>query len=161
MTRKRATITAAYTLLAAISIWTVALDTYGRMDSEGSPEISPASEPIATTPLPLAPLANSPFPRKSSPGVLTASVAVASPVLESPREGTRRMAPFGVFFLRVPVQAQTDEGAKSFNAGTQVRVIRRQNGRIKVTHDGADFFVEDWQISNEPDSVAVLARATS
>ena len=157
---RRIAVRGAYTLLAAISIWTLLLDSYSRRDSGGTPPFNanPATESAA--PFPMTPLAESPFPRKSDPSAIVSSLRVV-PAREIALDRDKRSAPTGVLFLRVPVHVQTTGGEKSFNAGTQVRVVRNQAGKIRVSHDGTEFFVEEWQVSREPDRVEGFARTAS
>jgi len=158
---RRIAIRGAYALLAAISIWTLLLDSSSRRDSGSTPPLDANSASASAAPFRITPLAESPFPRNGNPSARVSSVAVVPPVREIPMEGNRRFATSGVFFLRVPVQLQTAAGGKSLNAGTQVRVVCHQAGKIKVAHDGTEFFVEEWQIGSEADSTAGFARTAS
>ena len=76
----------AYTLLAAVSIFTVILDHCKRRDAATAASSEVKSIPGHYVPTPITPLADSPFLRKSSPS----RIAAASPLDEVQKEVKQR-----------------------------------------------------------------------
>ena len=144
----------AYGLLAAVSVSIVVHDNSARRNARTTTNnVSAFPDPVALVPLPMTRLEESPF--------LKTHASDSDPLPEFAAANPARTAQSGVFFLKVAVQAQTREGARNFTPGTQVRVLQSQDGRMKVTRDGADFVVEDWQITSDPETAARLARSAS
>jgi hypothetical protein len=152
----------AYSFLAALSAWTIAYDSYSRRSfaAAATPtRLESLSESIE--PQPITRISESPFLKTATAARESHSVPRPIPRLHDLAEGTGRIAPFGVLFLKVDLDADTNEGAKSFSAGTQVRLLRHQGGKMRVTHDGSDFLVEDWQVTNDLDAARSVARSAS
>ena len=86
-------------------------------------------------------------------GLSTTRVA---PIAEEPAPATiaskipddAAQLPRGVFLLKEPTTVRTTDGpSRRLSAGTQVMLVRREDGKMKVTHEGVDFLVEDGQVT--------------
>ena len=137
----------AYSLLAAASVAILAHDNSARRKVPAARSVPRPPDSFPAVPLPITRLADSPF-------LKTAANAPGSDFETEPE-------PIAVVFLKVAVQAQTRDGSIHFAPGTQVRLLQSLGGRMKVTRDGADFVVEDWQITDDPKTAARLARSAS
>lgn len=68
--------------------------------------------------------------------------------------------PRGVFLLKEPTTVRTTDGPiRQLSAGTQVMLVRREDGKMKVTHEGVDFFVEDGQVTRNMKAIEKLLAA--
>ena len=92
----------------------------------------------------VAPIAEEPVP---------ASVASHKP------DGAAQL-PRGIFLLKEATTVRTTDGpSRQLSAGTQVMLVRREDGKMKVTHDGVDFLVEDGQVTRNMKAIEKLLAA--
>jgi hypothetical protein len=157
--RKRTDLIFAYCLLATAAIVCVVHDAKMRGNSAAAAASIPEPQAPAV-PLAITRLADSPFLNPRSESEIAAN-ATAPQGSESTNSRQTHAAPFGVYFLRVAIQADSDEGTVTFAAGTQVRLVRRQDGKLRVTRNGTDFFVKESQVTNDLDAVAAIAGTSS
>ena len=81
--------------------------------------------------------------------------------LESAREqSTGTQLPHGVFVVTDTTSATATDGTThDLTAGTQVTLLRREGAKMKVTHDGFDFLVEEGQVTRNMETVGKLLAA--
>ena len=156
--KKKTQLAIAYTFLFSAAGAVVTADSLDRRSTLKQPTAAP-TEHIRLAPYPMTCLADSPFLK----GRVKDGLPVATLVFAETTEGTRdrHVAPFGIYYLRVPVSTDTEDGPVTFGPGTQVRLVRHQAGKIRVTRNGVDFLVEEKHVTNDLDAVATLARSSS
>jgi hypothetical protein len=147
--RKNTLLLCAYCTLTVSAFAIVACDAHRRSEILHQAALAaPAKIGERLVPVPFAPLSQSPFPEarpESNPA--------ASPEHDP--------APPSVYFLKVAVQVDSGDGPLSFDRGSEVRLIRQQDGKLLVTRDGTDFLVEKTQVTEDRSTVAALARSSS
>ncbi len=151
MPKKSANLVTAYCLLATVSgsilLWDACRRRDFRRTQSRHHELSARA---ADNPLLITPIAASTFPRLPN----TASETDIEPEADTPvttgNFSQNNPAHSGGSFLKVPIKTETASGPKSFGAGTRVQILRRHQDKVEVTHDGADFSVQDWQITSDP-----------
>lgn len=80
--------------------------------------------------------------------VITApTTTVVEPATEpAPVKGTQ--LPRGVFLVKDTMSLRSTEGRNcELTAGTEVTLLRREKGKMKISHDGDQFLVEENQIT--------------
>ncbi len=166
--RKKTKIRIGYGLLAVTSIYVVALDAEVR-DQQGIRNTSSESERAMmrepAPPLPILPLAQSPF-SEARPTLASTSLASnhGAPAQKNspqtpPEEGTASAS--AILFLKAAMQVDLGEGPVAFPRGTRVHLVRQQDGKLLVTHDGVSFLVEKSQVTDDLAKLGVLARNSS
>ena len=160
--RKKTKLLCAYSLLASSSLAIVAHDAHQRTESSlhvTQAARAPIPKPLA--PVPFAPIAQSPFldarPIQLAAGERIATRSKASPAASREQEP----APSRLYFLKVSVRINSDDGPLSFRRGTEVRLVRQQDGKLLVTRNGTDFLIEKTQVTDDRHALAKLARSSS
>jgi len=158
--KKKTELVIAYGMLATAATIVVAHDAHiHRLPAK---TVALAPDPHApAAPLPLTRLADSPFLKSTRQETDPTPLAVVNRESGTPGPINRQSAPFGVYFLRTAVQADSVDGPVTFGAGTQVRLVRHQAGKMRVTRNGTDFLVEESQLTNDLETVAALAGTSS
>ncbi len=162
--RKKTKIRIGYGLLAVTAIYVVALDAEVRgqqslRNTSTEAERAMRREPAA--PLPILPLAQSPF-SEAHPNSFAANrgdVATRVQRQTPPEDGGNAVS--AILFLKSAMQVDLGEGPVAFPRGTRVHFIRQQDGKLLVSHDGANFLVEKSQVTDDLAKLGVLARNSS
>lgn len=157
--RKKTELFLAYCFLATAAVTIVGHDATVRRPLEKPTATIPV--PAVVAPFPITRLADSPFLTSRSSEPENAGTAIAPQGAESGRSRQTRAAPLGVYFLRVAVHADSEGGHVTFGPGTQVRLVRHQAGKMRVTRNGTDFLVDESQLTNDLEAVAALAGTSS
>ncbi len=64
--------------------------------------------------------------------------------------------PRGVFLVKETMTVQSTDGRSSeLAAGTQVSLLRQDNGKMKVTRDGQDYLLEEAKLTRDSKTVAM------
>ncbi len=131
----------AYLALAAISTGVIAYDAYDR------------TEHVALSAAEVAFASQSKLPDVASK--YEATHAEVAPLAETAAASKSAQAPYGVFFLKNAVEVPTADGSRTFRAGAKVQLVRRMDGKMKVTRDGTDFLVDESELTS--DAVSAVA----
>ena len=158
--KKKTEILIAYVMLAVAATVIVSHDAASRYELPRTVAQAPET-PTRPAPLPLTRLADSPFLKSTHQATDATSLAIVNGESGNPASGNRHSAPFGVYFLRTAVHADSAEGPVTFGPGTQVRLVRHQTGKMRVTRNGTEFLVEESQLTNDLEAVAALAGTSS
>lgn len=99
--------------------------------------------------------------KRRADGNTESRVIVNSPPPESAREkSTGRELPHGVFVVTDTTSAKATDGTThDLAVGTHVTLLRREGAKMKVTHDGFDFLVEEGQVTRNMETVGKLLAA--
>lgn len=160
--RKKTQLRIAYALLAATAISVIAYDAERRSDSARRTAQSPPPSPSRLAPmLPFLPLAQSPFQEARLKNLLTSESAPARSNAKTTASDDLRIAPSGVYFLKVAVEVPSENGPVALNRGTRVRLVREQDGKLRVRRNSTDFLIEKSQVTDDLNALAALARNSS
>ena len=160
--RKKTKLRIAYGLLTITALSVVEYDADVRSDLRyRSTQAERAQMSEHTAPLPMLPLAQSPFPeaRPNAFAANTSEMAHSASNTDTPRETPGTSA--AVFFLKVAVRVESEEGPVAFNRGSRVRLVRQQEGKFLVTRNGTNFLVEKSQVTDDIGSLTKFARNSS
>jgi hypothetical protein len=158
--RKKLDLFIGYCLLASAAIAVVIRDANSRR-APTQPSARASEIQVPLVPLPLTRIADSPFLNANSSGPESKAIAAPKENDNTTQSAPKSSAPFGVYFLKVAIQADSDEGPVIFRPGTQVHLVRHQAGKVRVTRDGTDFLVEESELTNDLDSVAAIVGTSS
>lgn len=160
--RKKNQLRIAYALLAITAASVIAYDSEQRTDT-GTPAEQSPSVPArrAAAALPMAPLAQSPFREASLEGFLASQAAMTRTQSKAKAPGGHRLLSSSVYFLKVAVQVPSKDGPLTLNRGTRVRLVREQDGKMRVRRDTIDFLIEKSQVTDDLNELATLARISS
>lgn len=133
--RKNTQLLIAYTTLLICSVGTVCYETNRR-----SLIVQPLSEAEQKAAI------------RRQKGITSARVitAPAAPELSAaePASAKGTELPRGIFLVKDTMNVQSTDGHDhQLSAGTEVTLLRRENGKMKVSHDGNQFFVEENQVT--------------
>jgi len=160
--RSKTSLLCAYCLLGVSALAVVAYDAHrrGELSRQDAPT-APVGIAERPQPVPFAPIAESPFP-EARPDRLAAGERIAKQTEASHAESSEKApAPSGIYFLKVAVRVQSGEGPLSFGRGTEVRLVRQQDGKLLVTRDGTDFLIEKTHVTKDRRKPGTLARNSS
>jgi hypothetical protein len=158
--RRKTSLLCAYCLLGMSALAVVAYDAHRRGDfSLQVVQAAPIGSAERPQPVPFAPIAQSPFP-EARPNRLAASERIAKQT-EASQPSEKVPAPSGIYFLKVAVRVESGDGPLSFGRGTEVRLVRLQDGKFLVTRDGTDFLIEKNHVTKDRRKPASLARSSS
>jgi hypothetical protein len=160
--RKKTKIRIAYGMLTFSALAVIALDARVRttppIPSTGEQRITSNEPPLPFT---ITRLADSPFPEacpdRNGPNGTTLAHDESTQLPKRKKNVTSA----GVYFLTVAVQVDLGAGPVAFHRGTRVQLLRSQDGKLLVRHNGADFLIEKSQVTDDPDALASLARHSS
>ena len=158
--RKKTQLRIAYALLAATAISVIAYDAERRSDSARRTAQSPPPRRLAPM-LPFLPLAQSPFQEARLKNLLASESAPARSNAKTTASDDLRIAPSGVYFLKVAVEVPSENGPVALNRGTRVRLVREQDGKLRVRRNSTDFLIEKSQVTDDLNALAALARNSS
>jgi hypothetical protein len=162
--RKKTKLRIAYGLLAVTALSVVAYDAEVRTQQSfhnTSTEAERAMMRRPAAPLPILPLAQSPF-AEARPSLVAANrvePARNKPAPSMAEDGIT--ATSGILFLKSAMQVDLGDGPIAFPRGTRVQFVRQQDGKLLVSHDGANFLVEKSQVTDDMAKLGVLARNSS
>jgi len=160
--RKKTQLRIAYALLAATAISVIAYDAERRSDSARRTAQSPPPLPRRLAPmLPFLPLAQSPFPEARLKNLLASESAPARSNAKTTASDALRIAPSGVYFLKVAVEVPSENGPVALNRGTRVHLVREQDGKLRVRRNSTDFLIEKSQVTDDLNALTALARNSS
>jgi hypothetical protein len=148
--RRKTSLLCAYCLLGMSALAVVAYDAHRRGElTLQNVQAAPVGIAERSEPVPFAPIAQSPFP-EARPDRLAAGERVAKQT-EASRAEPSETAPAlsGIYFLKVAVRVQSGDGPLSFGRGTEVRLVRQQDGKLLVTRDGTDFLIEKTHVTKD------------
>lgn len=66
-----------------------------------------------------------------------------------------------MFFLKTAVEVPTADGSRTFRAGARVHLVRRMDGKMKVTRDATDFLVDESELTTDADIAAGVKVAAN
>ena len=153
--RKKTQLRIAYALLAATAISVIAYDAERRNDSARRTAQSPPPPRRLAPMLPFLPLAQSPFQEARLKNLLASESAPARSNAKTTASDDLRIAPSGVYFLKVAVEVPSE------NRGTRVRLVREQDGKLRVRRNSTDFLIEKSQVTDDLNALAALAHNSS
>lgn len=147
--RKNSQLLIAYTVLFTSAIGAVCYDSHVR--SMQVPGLSEAEQKAAD--------------RRAKGGSATRIVAIPTAPTELVAEVKRTSEPTetsaelprGVFLTKETMKLQSSDGqTRELAAGTQVMLVRRDKGKMKVQHNGSDYLVDEDQITRNVRAVEKL-----
>ena len=160
--RKKTKLCIAYSLLTFSALAIIAHDASLRsalpLPSMQAGRIIP---PEPAPPLAITPLAESPFPEARPNRMDASAAALAHHESIPPPKRKKIVAPASVYFLTVAVRVESDAGPVAFHRGTRVLLVRPQDGKFLVRHNGTDFLIEKSQVTDDLNALAALARNSS
>ena len=160
--RKKTKLRFAYALLTATAISVIAYDAARRSDSALRSAQSEAPPPRRIAPtLAFVPLAQSPFQEASLDNLLASESATTRTEAKATVSDDLRIAPSGVYFLKVAMEVPSKHGTLALNRGTRVRLVREQDGKLRVRRNSTDFLIEKSQVTDDLNVLAALARNSS
>ena len=160
--RKKTKLRIAYGLLTFTAFTVVAHDARSRSTLPvPSMEMRPIVSQETAPSLGITRLADSPFP-KARPTSMDASARTLA-LRESVQIPKRKKsaAPSSVYFLTVAIQVDSGAGPVAFHRGTRVLLVRSQDGKLLVRHNGTDFLIEKSQVTDDLNVLGKLARNSS
>lgn len=79
---------------------------------------------------------------------LTTSRIAPSPPAESASTDKPVQLPRGIFLVRETMSVQSTDGQNhELTAGCEVTLLRRENGKLKISREGNQFLVEEHQVT--------------
>ena len=159
--RKKTQLRIAYALLAATAISVISYDAERRSDSARRTAQSPPPPRRLAPMLPFLPLAQSPFLEARLKNLLASKSAPARSNAKTTASDDLRIAPSGVYFLKVAVEVPSETGPVALNRGTRVRLVREQDGKLRVRRNSTDFLIEKSQVTDDLNALTALARNSS
>ncbi len=161
--RKKTQLRIAYALLAATAASLIAYDFAQRSEpAVQNVQTEPMPPPPQNTPgLPILPIAQSPFREANREAFLASHPAPTSTETKAPSIAQHRSAQSGVYFLKVAVEVPSKHGPLALNRGTRVRLVREQDGKLRVRRNTTDFLIEKSQVTDDLNELSALARNSS
>ena len=139
--RKNSQLLIAYTALFTTAIGAICYDSHLR--SMHIPGLTEAEKKAAD--------------RRAKSGNNTRIVAMPEAAEVKALSENAAQLPRGIFLTTQTMTLQTTDGQKQeLAAGTQVLLVRRDKGKMKIHHDGADFLVDEEQITRNVRAVEKL-----
>lgn len=160
--RKKTKILCSYCLLATTALAVVAYDDESRCDrARQCTPAQPANRPCASLPIPINPIAKSPFPEARTK-LSDTDRHIGKRTEPRPAPSSEKIsAAANVYILNVSVRVECEVGPVSLNRGTQVHLVRQQDGKLLVTYKGTDFVVEKNMVTEDRNALAKLGRSSS
>jgi len=81
----------------------------------------------------------------------------AEPITSEPPEFAPRIAPSGVYYLLEPTRFSTGSGIYRVTAGTELKLVARENGKLRLTDGQMEIVVDPSAVTDDLD-VADLVR---
>ena len=160
--RKKTQLRIAYVVLTTTAVSIIAYDSAQRSDSalRSAQSRPPPPQPTASA-LPIVPLAQSQFREASVTNLPASEPAAVHTEPKATALHEHRNAPSGVYFLKVAVEVPSKDGPVALNRGTRVRLVREQDGKLRVRRNSTDFLIEKSQVTDDLNVLAALARTSS
>ena len=162
--RKKTQVRIAYVLLTATGVGLVVHDSIQRATSVEHNAESPLPTPAPVNAAPsvaIVPLAESQFIEANREAFLISKSADKRPAAKATPPGPHHATPSGVYFLKVAMEVPSKNGPISMNRGTRVRLVREQDGKLRVRRNTTDFLIEKSQVTDDLNELAALARNSS
>ncbi len=152
----------AYGLLAVTAASVVAYDVQIRSQPPAQErQAAPArTQALASAPS-ISPLADSPFAEAGQENFRALQSANAEVEKNAATSPARLIASSGVYFLKVAVQFESENGPVALNRGTRVRLVREQDGKFRMRRNNTDFLIEKSQVTDDLNELGTLARNSS
>ena len=154
--RKKTQVRIAYLLLTATGFGLVAHDSIQRATSveHNADSPLPPRSPIHVAPaVAIVPLAESQFIEANHDAFLIGTSAG--------KRTAAKPTPSGVYFLKAAMEVPSKDGPIALNRGTRVRLLREQDGKLRVRRNTTDFLIEKSQVTDDLNELAALARNSS
>lgn len=144
--RKNSQLLIAYTLLLTSAIGAVCYDSHIR--SKYIPALSEAEQKAAE--------------RRAKGTSVSRVVSAPAPAVAPAGDGESKngatQLPRGIFFTKETMTLESSEGkSREISAGSQVVLVRRDHGKMKVHLEGSDYLVDEEQLTRNIRAVEKLA----
>ena len=91
---------------------------------------------------------------------LTTAQVIPSPTAEVESAAKTSQLPRGIFLVVETLSVRSIDGQHhELTAGTEVTLLRRENGKLKVSHDGSHFLIEEHQVTRNVRAIEKLLAA--